>query len=161
MLLPSVRSTIKSSAVTLISCARATISAFEVRIPCLHKSRAILIDYFFQFSQFRPLETTRIHKSNRTEPKFRRTSFSLHMNMWRFISLVAVEEEPIRPNDFHCGHYYESLSHRPAKQGIKFSVVSHPFRRSRANAPAKLRALNEKEVSRQLQPVVRSSFEAH
>jgi len=63
------------------------------------------------------------------------------MNMWRFISLVAVEEEPIRPNDFHCGHYYASLSHHPAKQDIKFSVVSHPFRRSRANAQAKLRAL--------------------
>jgi len=62
------------------------------------------------------------------------------MNMWRFISLVAVEEEPIRPNDFHCGHYYASLSHRPAKQDIKFSMVSHPFRRSRANARLKLRA---------------------
>src|SRR4030042_1456705 len=141
MLLPSVRSTIKSSAVTLISCARATFSAFEARIPCLHKSRAILIDYFFSFSQFRPLETTRIHKSTRTEPKFRRASFSLQLNMWRLISLVSVEEEPIRPNDFHSGHYYASFSHRPAKQDIKFSVVSHPFRRSRANAQVKLRAL--------------------
>ncbi|HEY4759401.1 MAG TPA: hypothetical protein VIH42_02355 [Thermoguttaceae bacterium] len=60
-----------------------------------------------------------MHKSYRTEPKFRRTFFSFHMNMWRFISLVAVEEEPIRPNDFHCGHYYESLSHRPCEAGYQ------------------------------------------
>jgi len=154
MLLPSVRSTIRSSAVTLTACARGIVSALEVRIPCLQKQRLIFRDDFFQITQFRSLETTCIYKTYRPKPKLCRTFFPHHVDMWRFLPLVAVEEKSVRPDNSYRRHRYPSPSHHPAKQDIKSFIGSHRSRNSRANAPAKLRALSEKEASRQLQPVV-------
>jgi len=76
--------------------------------------------------------------------------------MWWLISLVAIEEKTIRSNNFYRGHYYPILSTIFGNQDINSSIVFHLFRRSRANAQAKLRA----ERARFLPPSNRKSVNA-
>ena len=104
----------RSSAENRIARASATLSASEVRIPCLQEERLVPRYDIFKLSQLGPAEAAGACEHDRTNPEFRKPSFPRHVNMWWLVAFVAEKEEPIRSNDLDGRHSCLPLHSRVA-----------------------------------------------
>lgn len=57
---------------------------------------------------FRPGESTTPLQTDRIKPKLRNFGLTFDVNMWRFIAVTCVEEEPVGPNPQYCRHLLAS-----------------------------------------------------
>jgi hypothetical protein len=85
-----------------------SVSTAEVLIPSLDELFLSIDHDRHYLSQFVSCETLRCRQLDWVKPELRQLALVPDMNVWRFVSLVAVEEEPVLPNDSDSRHVADS-----------------------------------------------------
>jgi hypothetical protein len=80
----------------LIAKAVAVFVSVEELIPGIQKVVLIGCDNVFEIVQFMGGKALAAGESDRIQPELRLSVIMLDMDMWRFISVTGVKEEPIR-----------------------------------------------------------------
>ncbi len=92
---PSASRTLSLSPKKLTSRTRSPCSGAEELMPCLQKFSSMLLHYAIDPLEFRSAEARVPRQRDRPEPELRRAAGPIHVNVRRFVWLMAVEVEPI------------------------------------------------------------------
>lgn len=134
MLLPSIKRTLRKSSSTSTSATLSSADNAKIPIPFLQKQKSIIFNNSFDNSQFPAVKTKITRKADRLQPKFCGKSFTVNVNMRRFVRLVAIKIKAVGLVSQNLRHIlffrFKFLEFLPSKN---HSLDKSPDRSNRKN----------------------------